>query len=297
MFHQMNPELRSITAVCIVEDVSRCPLGYTPILRTNDLDADADLWRDGFFGKRITRYVCVSKSQGKPEHVVQAIQILHDRELPAEGFSLIQQTVDSSQKVFKKKQMCFKLANMRSNCDSVVEIVAFSKLKSPPDGFEHIGDINGIHFCVRKISAVTRLNTNAPSLSYGILPGIGGMYPTAQLEQSMNDISLNSNNGNTSGISDRSSYGYTYSNSGPNSPAHMGGYPGQPLLKQSSNTLSHLSGIEGVPFTLREDLKSTTGHQGPKKLYIIVKSDNDIEQEYSYDFRTEKDLVEINGYA
>jgi ESCRT-I complex subunit MVB12 len=292
MFHQMNPELRSITAISIVEDVSRCPLGYTPILRTQDADADADLWRDGFFGKRITRYVCVSKSQGRPEHVISAIQILHDRELPPEGFSLIQQTVDSSQKAFKKKQLCFKLANIRSNCESIVEMVAYSKLKHPlPDSFEHIGDINGIHFCVRKISAVTRLNT--PSLSYGILPGMSAMYPTAQLQNSMNDLNLTPSNGNTSGLSHRSSYG-----SEPNSPANAI-YPAQPLLKQSSNTLSHLSGLEGVPFTLREDLKSTISgvRQGPKKLYIIVKTDNDIEQEYSYDFRTEKDLVAVNGFA
>ena len=30
MFH-MNPEFRSITSICVVEDITKCPLGYTPV--------------------------------------------------------------------------------------------------------------------------------------------------------------------------------------------------------------------------------------------------------------------------
>jgi ESCRT-I complex subunit MVB12 len=109
------------------------------ILRTHDQDADADLWKDGFFGRRVTRYVCVSKTQGRPEHVVQSIQILYDKDLAPEGHSPIVQTADTAQRAFKKKQLCFKVAHFRSNCESIAEIVILSKLKTPPDGFDHIG--------------------------------------------------------------------------------------------------------------------------------------------------------------
>lgn len=34
----------------------------------------------------------ISKSQGRPEHVIQDVQILQEKELPPEGFSLVQQT-------------------------------------------------------------------------------------------------------------------------------------------------------------------------------------------------------------
>jgi ESCRT-I complex subunit MVB12 len=103
----------------------------------------------------------VSKSQGRPEHVIQSIQILHDKELPPEGFSVIQQTTDTSQKAFKKKLLCFKYAHFKVNVESIVDVIIVNKLKNPPDGYEHIGDINGMHFLVRKISALTRLSMTA----------------------------------------------------------------------------------------------------------------------------------------
>jgi ESCRT-I complex subunit MVB12 len=112
-------------------------------VRTHDLETDADLWKDGFFGKRITRYICVSKSQGRPEHVVHSILILQDKELPPEGYSLVQQTVDSNQRAFKKKQLAFKLVHFRSNVESLIEIIILNKLKTTlPEGFDHVGYVN-----------------------------------------------------------------------------------------------------------------------------------------------------------
>lgn len=60
--------------------------------------------------------------------------------MPPEGYSLLQQTVDSSQKPFKKKHLCFKLVHYRSNVDSIIELIILNKLKATlPDGFDHIG--------------------------------------------------------------------------------------------------------------------------------------------------------------
>ena len=139
----------------------------------------------------MTRYVCISKSQGRPEHVISAIQILGERDLPPEGFSILQSTVDTHQKPFQKKQLAFKLAHFRTNAESVTDIIILYKPKPPMD-YDLIGyaefsvlttmkvsmvfeiimiwilfcsEINGYHFCVRKISALTRLSS--PSLSYG----------------------------------------------------------------------------------------------------------------------------------
>ncbi|CAG7720219.1 unnamed protein product [Allacma fusca] len=286
----MNPEFRSLTAVCVVEDNSKCPLGYTPISKTHDQEVEADLWKDGFFGRRVTRYVCISKSQGRPEHVIAAVQIINDRELPPEGFSIIQSTVDTTQKPFQKKQLCFKLAHFRTNAESIIDIMILSKFKVPP-GYDHIGEINGMHFCVRKISAITRLSS--PSLSYGIMPGAGSaLYP--QIQHSMNDLQLNTN-GNANG--NPGVFGTErIINSAPSSPAV---YPGQPHPTYNSTTISSLSGLEGVPLNLREDLVPRNGELpfGRRQVFpsFPIKTEADLEREFSYDFRTEREvLIEIS---
>lgn len=112
--------------------------------------------------------MCVSKSQGRPEHVICDIQILTERELPPEGFSIIQQTTDSNQKAFKKKQICYKHTHFKQNVESVVDVIIVNKLKNPPDGYDHIGDINGMHLLLKKVSALTRLSNplNGPNLGY-----------------------------------------------------------------------------------------------------------------------------------
>jgi ESCRT-I complex subunit MVB12 len=289
----MNPEFRSITSICVVEDVSKCPLGYTPIVRTHDHELDADLWKDGFFGRRITRYICVSKSQGRPEHVVHSIQILQDKDLPPEGYSLVQQTVDTNQRAFKKKQLAFKLVHFRSNVESLMEVIILNKLKTTlPEGFDHVGDINGMHFCVRKASAITRLNS--PSLSYGILPGIAPtagnlMYPN--LQQSMNDINLNNRNSNGSITDPPRPFGSVPSSPSPYSTP----YPTPVKQYSNSTTMSQISALEGIPFVVHDSLKPSSPMFSPiqKKPVINIKTESEIENEYNYDFHTERQLVSV----
>jgi len=281
--YQINPEFRSVTAVCVVEDLSKCPMGYTPISRTADSDkADADLWRDGFFARKVTRYLCISKSQGRPEHVVSDVQVIHERDLPPEGYSLIQSTVDTSQKAFQKKQLCCKVAHYRTNVESIVDIILLTKPK-PPDSYENIGEINGLYLCVRKISAITRLQS--PSLSYGVLPGMRPqvpMYP--QLQDGVNDLSLNFNGNspyppNQPNMMDTSGAPY---------PSMQPSYP--------SATISTWTGLEGIPFILHETLSQNPSSNTPGRKYssgphVNLKSMTELDREYTYDFRTEREVL------
>lgn len=90
------PDNRPITSLHIVEDFERlvcsgpfdsdlsiliafvrfsCPKNFSAISRTYDQDSDADLWRDySLFGRQNTRYLCLSKSEGLPEYVVETLQ-------------------------------------------------------------------------------------------------------------------------------------------------------------------------------------------------------------------------------
>lgn len=54
----------------------RCPRNFIPVHRTYDQDSDADLWRETaiLFGKRTTRYLCLSKSEGLPEYIVETLK-------------------------------------------------------------------------------------------------------------------------------------------------------------------------------------------------------------------------------
>lgn len=47
-----------------------------PVHRTHDQDADADLWRETniLFGKRTSRYLCLSKSEGLPDYIVETLK-------------------------------------------------------------------------------------------------------------------------------------------------------------------------------------------------------------------------------
>lgn len=263
-------------------------------MRTHDLEADADLWKDGFFSRRITRYVCLSKTQGRPEHIVESILILHDKEFPPEGYSIIASTSDTNTKAFKKKQICYKLTPFKSNSDSIVDVIILSKLKNPPDGYDHVGDVNGMHFCTRKISALTRLST--PGLSYGVLPG-AVLYP--KLNESMGNISLGDNSPNSGR---RPSSGATpppyptfNNNSINSSPAHQpypppngNGYALQPhpsaqKMTNNTGTLTQLCGLDGVPFQLREDLRHAQGlghhsrHSSRRSSLVSVRSQHELD--------------------
>lgn len=250
-------------------------------MRTHDLEQDADLWKDGLFSRRVTRYVCLSKTQGRPEHVLESLLILPDKEFPPEGYSIISNTSDSNSKAFKKKQLCYRLTPFKSQADSIVDVIILSKLKgaSGPDSYESVGDVNGMHFCVRKISALTRLST--PGLSYGILPG-AVLYP--KLQEGMANLSFSSgdlgtDNRRTSSASTASA-GAAYPASYPASPQHFlnnggnNGYQQQqyqmvapeghyyPSGSGNYGTLTLLGKLDGVPFKLRADLVSAKGMNG-----------------------------------
>ena len=57
----------------------RCPKNFTPINRTYDQDSDADLWRESIlFGRQTTRYLCLSKTEGLPEYVVETLKYVYN---------------------------------------------------------------------------------------------------------------------------------------------------------------------------------------------------------------------------
>nr|CAD7459913.1 unnamed protein product [Timema tahoe] len=92
------PDDRPITGIQVVEDPDKCPQGFIVVSRTHDQDSDADLWREGsFFGRKWTRYICLSKTESIADYIVESVAIINDKEIPPDGFSVITRTIDSGE--------------------------------------------------------------------------------------------------------------------------------------------------------------------------------------------------------
>lgn len=69
---------------------------FLQISRTHDQDSDADLWKEtNFFGRKVTRYLCLSKTEGIADYVVENIGVINEKETPPDGYCLIPRTIDS----------------------------------------------------------------------------------------------------------------------------------------------------------------------------------------------------------
>lgn len=68
------------------------------VSRTHDQDSDADLWREAsFFGKKLTRYICLSKTEGITDYIVESVAIINEKEVPPDGYALITRTSDTGE--------------------------------------------------------------------------------------------------------------------------------------------------------------------------------------------------------
>ncbi|KQS30034.1 multivesicular body subunit 12A isoform X1 [Drosophila erecta] len=178
------PDNRPITSLHIVEDFERCPKNFSAINRTYDQDSDADLWRDySLFGRQNTRYLCLSKSEGLPEYVVETLQVISDKTPPPKEFSQVSRTADSDQKAWRKRQVIYKLSKRGTVTQAVTDIILCSKLKAAPDGFKLAGDINGVLICYKTSAIPVRLSPPVPS---GGVPAPA----TCEVEQALNRLNL-----------------------------------------------------------------------------------------------------------
>ncbi|XP_064536480.1 multivesicular body subunit 12A [Drosophila montana] len=158
------PDNRPITSLHIVEDFDRCPKNFNAIHRTYDQDADADLWRENniLFGRQTTRYLCLSKSEGLPEYVVETLKVIAEKVPPPKEFSLLSRTADTDQKAWRKRQIAYKLSKRGTVVQAVTDIILCSKLKIAPDGFKLAGDINGVLICYKTGAIPVRLPPPVP---------------------------------------------------------------------------------------------------------------------------------------
>lgn len=119
--------------------MEKCPRGFFAITKTYDQDSDADLRETSIFKSSAARYLCLSKTEGLPNFVVQELLVIGEKINPPKGYSLLNRTADSEQKAWRKKQLCYRLVNRKDIKTAVTDIIICSRHKKAPVGFSYAG--------------------------------------------------------------------------------------------------------------------------------------------------------------
>ncbi|ALC48385.1 CG7192 [Drosophila busckii] len=291
------PDNRPITSLHIVEDFERCPKNFSAIHRTYDQDADADLWRDHniLFGRQTTRYLCLSKSEGLPEYVVETLKVIAEKVQPPKEFSLLSRTADSDQKAWRKRQISYKLSKRGTVTHAVTDIILCSKLKIAPDGFKLAGDINGVLICYKTGAIPVRLPPPVPGLVPA--PAPGNASNSCEVEQALNRLNLHgqrNSRGPLPQLPAKADHDYeeiqaNYQINSPQRPAPprpAGGNNGRNGYG-GTGTLGTYTELEGVPFAMHAKLQRsqpTTDLPTLPEISTLLKT-------LDYDFQLERQIL------
>lgn len=275
---QKLPNHYPITAICIVSDAQKCPPGYDLLLKSHDKREDCDLWREGGMFKRPSRYLCFTRAfplNGRND-VLAGIQILNEKDFPPTGYSLIERTVDSSEKASRKRTICIKTTDRDSTSEAVNDIILLTKTKRPPEGYSFVGDVNGVVICMKlgKVPAETQNFQHASSALQPHAPNIQRPAPPPPIAGYGNGVASP----------------YVAPVAAPPR-SDILARPTTGTIKRADSTLAQ-NPLADVAFQLNvkhQSGRSALSFQIPEVLY---RSLIDIENEYNYSFTLEKSAVQ-----
>nr|XP_033502673.1 multivesicular body subunit 12Ba isoform X3 [Epinephelus lanceolatus] len=169
-----------ITGVGVVASRNRAPTGYDVVSTTTD-GLDADLWKDGLFKSKVTRYLCFtrvfSKENSHLGNVLVDMKLIDIKDTLPVGFIPIQETVDTQEQAFRKRRLCIKFIPRDSTEAAICDIRILGRSKQAPPQYTFIGELNnmGIWYRMGNVpraqdstlapSANNIQNVNSPSSS------------------------------------------------------------------------------------------------------------------------------------
>ncbi|CAI2351190.1 unnamed protein product [Caenorhabditis sp. 36 PRJEB53466] len=174
-----------LTSMCIVADKNKSPRGFVPIVKCQDDQSDADLWRDGFFTiNRQVRYICTS-SEIPDSNIKTAVQVVTNIIIVREsdpiphGYVAIDYTADSREKSLRKKYVCIRTEPRDRVVDAISEIIILGKTKKIPRDYTSAGEIDSLLVCY-KVVPIPQTYGIQTSNSASMLDNnmsMGGLYP------------------------------------------------------------------------------------------------------------------------
>nr|XP_023484656.1 multivesicular body subunit 12B isoform X1 [Equus caballus] len=136
-----------ITGVGVVASRNRAPTGYDVVAQTAD-GVDADLWKDGLFKSKVTRYLCFTRSFSKENshlgNVLVDMKLIDTKDTLPVGFIPIQETVDTQEVAFRKKRLCIKFIPRDSTEAAICDIRIMGRTKQAPPQYTFIGELNSM---------------------------------------------------------------------------------------------------------------------------------------------------------
>lgn len=291
-----------ITGICIVADPYKCPPKYELLFKSYDRKDDCDLWKDGVFRSKTSRYICISRAPDMAEKcngvscVMTDILIQNEREIPPFGYTLLEKTVDTAEKATKKKQIGVKMIPHNMTETAIIELTMLSKTKRSPPGFTLIGEINGL--CLyTKIGSISADSTQTVTvIEAGVVqpsvpqqsssPINNGMQRSS--EQSSN--SLMSRSETPTLVLSNGMLVMNCSGGGADSNTVVASDPSQVNYCRSTS-VQPLSPLSDVPFQLHAKFTkdSLRRHASPAEHFKTIA---DIESEFSYTFSLENSIIQ-----
>jgi len=117
-----------LTALCIVSDKAKCPYNYNCIA-LSDSGKGANLWHDGYFSSKITRYLCYSRDTklGFNSYITD-IQVVEQNDFVLSDYTIITKTIDTNDQAFKKSLvLMYKTRPLVQTNQAIVDISIFDK--------------------------------------------------------------------------------------------------------------------------------------------------------------------------
>nr|XP_020446295.1 multivesicular body subunit 12B-like isoform X2 [Monopterus albus] len=130
-----------ISAVGVITSLSNAPDGYYVVAQTTD-GSDADLWKDGLFKSKVTRYLCFTRKTG-PDVVVD-MKLTDIKETLPEGFTPVHETMDTKETAMRKRRLCVKVSPRAAAETAVYDIQIIAKSKYHLVNYTCIGEINNM---------------------------------------------------------------------------------------------------------------------------------------------------------
>ncbi|KAM8879254.1 multivesicular body subunit 12A isoform 2-T2 [Spinachia spinachia] len=255
--------VRPVTAVAWTSNTGTCPKDFTLISITED-GAAANFTRS--FAIKSGYYLCYSKELTSGM-VVSDIRLISDKEAIPHGYSYIAEHLEAKASVWKKKRACILVVPMGSVDTAVLDIKVTARSKMMLQHYTCIGDIHGYvlwcrkgHFSnptpkakPRSVSLdIRRLSLEQPSAPPALQPSLPNrpMVPN-KLGQRHHSFKKQDN-----------------------------------LDKSADVSIQGITALDGVPFSLSPKFDGQAN--GSAQLHDIrIKSLQDIENEYNYNFATE----------
>ncbi|XP_047449033.1 multivesicular body subunit 12Bb isoform X1 [Mugil cephalus] len=158
-----------ISAVGVVTSPSKVPDGYFVVAQTTD-GCDADLWKDGLFKSKVTRYLCFSRKAG-PDVVVD-VKLTDIKDALPESFTFVQETMDTKEPATRKRRICVKMSPREAAKTAVCDIQIVAKSKYHLVNYTCIGEINnmGIWYVMRDLPQLQSSQKTSSTTQLEVLP-------------------------------------------------------------------------------------------------------------------------------